>query len=146
MPSPLSHTSLLRHAVRRLGVLGLCVSLGLPLNTLHAQTPAGRLPNLGDGAELPLGAERRLGESIAREIYRDPDYLHDPVLGDYLQSIWQVLMASARQRGELTPELEQQFAWEVSLIRDRSINAFALPGGYLGVHLGLISAVASSDE
>jgi hypothetical protein len=82
---------------------------------------------LGDGAEVPLGVERRLGESIAREIYRDPDYLDDPVLGDYVQSIWQILLASARQRGELTPELEQQFAWEVSLIRDRSINAFALP-------------------
>jgi predicted Zn-dependent protease len=87
-----------------------------------------------------------LGESIAREIYRDPDYLDDPVLGDYVQSIWQTLLASARQRGELTPELEQQFAWEVALIRDRSINAFALPGGYLGVHLGLISAVSSGDE
>ena len=146
MLSPLHHLPLLRHAWRRLGLLSLCLSLGLPLNTLHAQTPAGRLPNLGDGAELPLGAERRLGESIAREIYRDPDYLDDPVLGDYLQSIWQVLMTSARQRGELTPELEQQFAWEVALIRDRSINAFALPGGYLGVHLGLISAVSSADE
>ncbi len=146
MLSPNCLSPWLRQAGRRLGLLSLCVSLGLPLHTLHAQTPTGRLPNLGDGAELPLGAERRLGESIAREIYRDPDYLDDPVLGDYLQSVWQVLMASARQRGELTPELEQQFAWEVALIRDRSINAFALPGGYLGVHLGLISAVASADE
>lgn len=115
----------------------------LPVAPMQAQT---RLPNLGDGAEVPLGVERRLGESIAREIYRDPDYLDDPVLGDYVQSIWQTLLASARQRGELTQELEQQFAWEVALIRDRSINAFALPGGYLGVHLGLITAVTSSDE
>ena len=138
--------SLHRVGWQRLGLLWLCMSLGLPLNTLHAQTATTRLPNLGDGAELPLGAERRLGESIAREIYRDPDYIDDPVLGDYLQSIWQVLLDSARQRGELTPELEQQFAWQVALIRDRSINAFALPGGYLGVHLGLISAVASPDE
>jgi hypothetical protein len=131
---------------RRLGVLGLCVALLLPLNGVQAQSSAIRLPNLGDGADLPLGVERRLGESIAREIYRDPDYLDDPVLGDYVQSIWQPLLASARQRGELTPELEQQFAWDVALIRDRSINAFALPGGYLGVHLGLIAAVNSGDE
>jgi predicted Zn-dependent protease len=34
----------------------------------------------------------------------------------------------------------------VFLIRDRSINAFALPGGYFGVHLGLIAAVGSVDE
>jgi predicted Zn-dependent protease len=134
------------HLLRRLGVLCVCATLLLPLPPAQAQLNSNRLPNLGDGAEVPLGVERRLGESIAREIYRDPDYLDDPVLGDYVQSIWQILLASARQRGELTPELEQQFAWEVSLIRDRSINAFALPGGYLGVHLGLISAVSSADE
>ena len=132
--------------LHRFGVLGLCAALLLPVAPAQAQWSNNRLPNLGDGAEVPLGVERRLGESIAREIYRDPDYLDDPVLGDYLQSIWQTLLASARQRGELTPELEQQFAWEVALIRDRSINAFALPGGYLGVHLGLISAVSSADE
>ena len=134
------------HLLRRLGVLGVCAALLLPVAPAQAQLNSNRLPNLGDGAEVPLGVERRLGESIAREIYRDPDYLDDPVLGDYVQSIWQILLASSRQRGELTPELEQQFAWEVSLIRDRSINAFALPGGYLGVHLGLISAVSSADE
>ena len=132
--------------LHRLGVLGVCFALSLPVSPVQAQLNNSRLPNLGDGAEVPLGVERRLGESIAREIYRDPDYLDDPVLGDYLQSIWQPLLASARQRGELTAELEQQFAWEVALIRDRSINAFALPGGYLGVHLGLISAVSSGDE
>ena len=135
---------------RRLGVRMSMVILGvlmaLPLNALQAQTTFTRLPNLGDGAEVPLGVERRLGESIAREIYRDPDYIDDVVLADYVQSLWQVLLASARQRGELTPELDQQFAWDVSLIRERSINAFALPGGYLGVHLGLVSAVASPDE
>ena len=134
------------HLLRRLGVLGVCAALMLPVAPAQAQLNSNRLPNLGDGAEVPLGVERRLGESIAREIYRDPDYIDDPVLGDYVQSIWQTLLTSSRQRGELTPELEQQFAWEVSLIRDRSINAFALPGGYLGVHLGLISAVSSADE
>jgi predicted Zn-dependent protease len=133
-------------AAKRWGVLSLCMALLLPMSPVQSQTTYSRLPNLGDGAEVPLGVERRLGESIAREIYRDPDYLDDPVLGDYVQLLWQTLLASARQRGELTPELEQQFAWEVALIRDRSINAFALPGGYLGVHLGLIAAVNSADE
>lgn len=133
-------------SLKRLGVLSLCVSLALPWNTLQAQGVNNRLPNLGDGAEVPLSVERRLGESIAREIYRDPDYVDDAVLRDYVQSLWQPLLAAARQRGELTPELDQQFAWDVALIRDRSINAFALPGGYLGVHLGLIAAVNSGDE
>jgi predicted Zn-dependent protease len=142
MFSPLVSSRLLQ----RLGVLSVCAAMLLSIAPVQAQSNQSKLPNLGDGAEVPLGVERRLGESIAREIYRDPDYLDDPVLGDYLQFIWQPLLASARQRGELTVELEQQFAWEVALIRDRSINAFALPGGYLGVHLGLISAVSSGDE
>jgi predicted Zn-dependent protease len=114
-----------------------------------AQTPvrsSGALPALGDTSELSASAERRIGDRIASSIYRDPDYLDDPVLGDYLQSIWQPLMTAARARGELGPELETRFAWDVMQIRDRSVNAFALPGGYLGVHMGLIAAVSTRDE
>ena len=121
----------------------LCAALALPPS---AWAQASRLPNLGDGAETTLGAERRIGDNIAREIYRDPAYIDDPVLRDYVQTIWQPLLAASRMRGELLPEMEEQFAWDIALIRDRSINAFALPGGYLGVHLGLISAVTSADE
>ena len=108
--------------------------------------PSGALPSLGDNSELAAAAERRIGQRIAASIYRDPDYIDDPVLTDYLQSIWQPLMAAARARGDITPELDERFAWELFLIRDRSINAFALPGGYLGVHLGLIGAVSNRDE
>lgn len=117
--------------------------------TLNAQSPArssGALPFLGDNSELAAAAERRIGDRIAASIYRDPDYIDDAVLADYLQTIWQPLMAAARARGELNIELDERFAWELFLIRDRSVNAFALPGGYLGVHLGLISAVSSRDE
>lgn len=115
----------------------------------QAQVPVrsgGSLPALGDTSELPASAERRLGDRIVSSIYRDPDYLDDPVLGDYLQGIWRPLMASARAKGELGEELEERFAWDILLIRNRTVNAFALPGGYLGVHLGLISVVESRDE
>lgn len=104
------------------------------------------LPALGDGVEMSSSAERRLGDRIARELYRDPDYIDDAILGEYVQGIWQRLMDGARQRGELQPELEERFAWDVVLGRDRSVNAFALPGGYMGVHLGLIAVVSSEDE
>jgi len=107
---------------------------------------SGALPSLGDTSELSSAAERRIGDRIAASIYRDPDYVDDPVLVDYLQGIWQPLMAAARVRGELSAELDERFAWQVFLIRDRSINAFALPGGYFGVHLGLIGTVGSADE
>ena len=84
---------------------------------------------MGDGGEMTASAERRLGDQIARELYRDPDYIDDPVLVEYVQDIWQRLLAAARLRGDLTPELDERFAWTVLLGRDRSINAFALPGG-----------------
>jgi predicted Zn-dependent protease len=104
------------------------------------------LPGMGDGGEMTASAERRLGDQIARELYRDPDYIDDPVLAEYVQDIWQRLLAAARIRGELTPELDERFAWTVLLGRDRNINAFALPGGYLGLNLGLIAVVGSRDE
>ncbi|WBY00112.1 M48 family metalloprotease [Ramlibacter tataouinensis] len=107
----------------------------------HAQ-----LPTLGDGSEMSSAAERRLGEKIARELYRDPDYIDDPVLVDYVQDIWQRLLDAARARGELSAELDERFAWQVLLGKDRSVNAFALPGGWLGLHLGLVSVTASRDE
>ncbi|TAG34519.1 MAG: peptidase M48 [Polaromonas sp.] len=116
----------------------------------QTQTPArvgsASLPSLGDNSELSAAAERRIGDRIAASIYRDPDQVDDPVLVDYLQSIWQPLMAAARARGELNAELQERFAWQVFLVRDRTVNAFALPGGYFGVHLGLVSTVSNRDE
>jgi predicted Zn-dependent protease len=112
-----------------------------------ATPPAGaQLPTLGDSGDVTTSAERKLGEKIARELYRDPDYIDDPVLVEYVQSIWQPLLAAARARGELTSELDERFAWTVLLGKDRTINAFALPGGWLGLNLGLVSVTASSDE
>ena len=91
-------------------------------------------------------AERRLGDRIARELYRDPDYVDDPVTMEYVQAIWKPLLAASRLRGELPPELDEAYAWEILLGRDRSVNAFALPGAYLGLHLGLVGVVTSRDE
>ena len=121
-----------------------------PLPASTATSPStrltGTLPTLGDSSELSAAAERRIGDRIAASIYRDPDYVDDVILSDYVQSIWQPLLASARARGDLSPELSERFAWDTFLIRDRTVNAFALPGGYFGVHLGLIGTVTSADE
>lgn len=112
-----------------------------------ADRPAlSNLPSLGDGQGMTLSAERRMGDRIARGIYRDPDYLDDPVLVDYLQSIWQPLLGAARDRGDVPPELSERLAWELMISRDRRVNAFALPGGYLGVHLGLIAVTERPEE
>ena len=112
----------------------------------RADASTAALPNLGDGTDMTPSSERRLGDRIARELYRDPDYVDDAILTEYVQGIWQPLLVAARQRGDLTPELYETYAWEVLLGRDRSVNAFALPGAYLGLHLGLVGVVTSRDE
>ena len=123
--------------------------LVLLLGALGSQagwTQSSALPSLGNSEGISLGAERKLGDRIARELYRDPDYLEDPVLDEYIQRLWAPLVKAAAARGELSTDLQERFAWRILLGRDRSVNAFALPGGYLGVHLGLIAVVSSNDE
>jgi len=73
------------------------------LATTAPASSARNLPSLGDGADMTLGDERRLGDSIVRTLYRDPDYLDDPALMAYLDSIWQPLLASAKARGDVPP-------------------------------------------
>ncbi len=116
--------------------------------TLSVAQAQASLPSLGDAASetLSIGAELRLGQQIMRSIRRDPQYFDDPLLLDYLQSLWQPLLSTARRQGQVDADTDHRFAWEPFLLRDRSINAFALPGGYMGVHLGLIAATDSREE
>lgn len=117
----------------------------LPAPAAWAQV---RLPSLGESAssDLSVGAEKRLGDQIMREARRDPLYLDDPVLLEYLQSIWQPLVAAGRRSGHIDGDTEHAFAWEAFLVKDRSVNAFALPGGYVGMHLGLIAITTTPDQ
>ncbi|MBA3590343.1 M48 family metalloprotease, partial [Methylibium sp.] len=150
--------SSLRHS-KRSGPLGLALALLLTsagpgpvfVPAAHAQVPGDNrnaLPSLGDSvsADVSVSAERRLGDRIMRDIRRDPDYLDDPVLLDYLQEMWAELIDASAARGNLPAELKERFAWELFLVRDRTVNAFALPGGYVGVHLGLIAMTVAPAE
>ena len=107
-----------------------------------------RLPALGESAsdDLSISQERRIGDQIMREGRRDPAYLDDPVLLEYLQQLWLPLVEAARKQGDINPETDRAFAWEAFLVRDRSVNAFAMPGGYIGVHLGLIALTSAPDQ
>jgi predicted Zn-dependent protease len=107
-----------------------------------------RLPGLGESAsdEFNLNQEKRIGEQIMREVRRDPAYLDDPLLLDYLQSLWAPLVRTARAQGDIDADTVRLFPYESFLVRDRSVNAFALPGGYVGVHLGLIAITGTPDE
>jgi predicted Zn-dependent protease len=137
----------LRRSLAAMVALSLLVAPGSGVVQAQAM-PSRALPALGDAAseDLTVGAERHLGDRIMQELRRDPDVIDDPLLFDYLQSLWQPLVSAARARGEVSADIDQRYAWEPFLVRDRSINAFALPGGYIGVHLGLIAMTATRDE
>jgi predicted Zn-dependent protease len=100
---------------------------------------AQNLPDLGDVSQAgftPL-QERRLGESIMREIRADRSYYDDAEATEYLATLGNRLAA-------VSPDSRQDF--EFFLIRDPQINAFALPGGFIGVNTGLLLASQSESE
>jgi predicted Zn-dependent protease len=97
------------------------------------------LPELGDvsAAAISLADERRLGESIMLEIRRDPSYLDDAEVADYVNSLGSRLTARS-------DAVRQEF--EFFVINDQQINAFALPGGFIGINSGLLLAAQSESE
>jgi predicted Zn-dependent protease len=128
------------------GIIALmrCHWMATPLFALLlAATPAvlaEGLPDLGESAQLDLSPqmERRIGESIMRDIrLREPGYVDDPEINGYLNRLGRGL---ARQ----SDEAKQEF--EFFALRDATLNAFAMPGGYIGVHTGLILAAQSESE
>lgn len=125
----------------------LVLAAGLTGPALRAQDRGfSALPALGDAGELTALDERKLGDLVMRDVYRDPEYMDDAILSEYVDGIWQRLLAAARERGEMSADVADHFAWTVVLVRDRTINAFSLPGGYFGLNLGLVATVSSRDE
>jgi beta-barrel assembly-enhancing protease len=137
----------LRDLLRR-GVACTCALAVALTAVLQPAAAQNNLPALGDSdsADFSVGAERKIGDEIMREIRIDPDYLDDPLLLEYVQSLWDPLVATGRRLGNITADIDQRFAWQAFLVRDQSVNAFALPGGYIGVHLGLIAITVTRDE
>ena len=116
-------------------IAAACLSLAL----FVPQSPAQTLPELGDtsGALLSPALERKIGEQAIQEIRREPNYLDDPELTEYVNEVGRRIVAS-------TSDAQQDF--EFFLVRDSTINAFAMPGGFVGVHTGLLLAAQTESE
>ena len=111
--------------------------------SLLAPAAAQNLPSLGGSEREDLSPimERKLGEQIMRDIRRDRDYLNDAPTLEYLNGFGNSLVAA---RPEVRGEAGYDFFFFT--VRDPSLNAFALPGGFIGVHSGLILAAQSESE
>lgn len=119
---------------RRLLAALLALTLAVP------PVGADNLPELGDVAsnDLSLATEKRIGQQIMHEIQaRDMAYLDDPDIETYLNQLGGRLVAVSTDPG---------MGFFFFPINDQSINAFAMPGGFIGVHAGLMLAAESESE
>ncbi len=103
-----------------------------------ATFPAG-LPDLGDvsSASLSDAQERTIGNRIMREVRVDKDYVDDPEIADYINSLGSRLLAAADG-----PRPDIDFF----VVRDDAVNAFALVGGHIGVNTGTILLTQNESE
>lgn len=103
--------------------------------TASAQT----LPDLGDAAQAVISPaqEKKLGEAAMRQVHAAGAYLNDPEVNAYLNALGQRLIGA-------TAAARQEF--EFFAVNDAGINAFALPGGYVGINIGLILLCQTESE
>ena len=105
-----------------------------------AQTRAGGdLPDMGSLADTVLTREqeREIALGVIEQIRRAGKLVTDPEINEYVGNIG-ARLAYRAQDGE--------HRFHFFVVKDPSINAFALPGGYIGVHTGLIEATANESE
>ncbi|MFO1317129.1 MAG: M48 family metalloprotease [Burkholderiales bacterium] len=107
----------------------------VPVAPVHAEG----LPDLGDASQVAFtpAQERKVGEAIVRQIRAQGAYLQDPEVNDYLNELGHRLVQASY-------DTKQDF--EFFAVPDAQINAFALPGGFIGVHTGLILLAQNESE
>src|SRR5690349_2803897 len=112
--------------------------LWIPLVLLIAAGPALgassiNLPDLGDASSTVISPaqERKLGEDLMRRMRRSLAVMDDPEITAYMQALGQRLVAHSDAPGA---------SFRFFVVSDPTINAFALPGGFIGVHTGLLLA------
>jgi predicted Zn-dependent protease len=98
-----------------------------------------RLPDMGSPADAILNntEEAQIGRAIMRDIRNSGQVVEDPLVTEYLNDIGSRIAAQTN---------EGQHSFTFFAVQDGRINAFALPGGYVGVHTGLLEATRNEDE
>jgi predicted Zn-dependent protease len=115
-------------------VLLLLLALPAP-----AQTTGSELPDIGNPAStaLSLADEYKIGLMIYRQLREAGQVVEDPEITEYLQGVGMRLASQAH---------EGAHRFTFFAVRDSGINAFALPGGFIGVNAGLVKATRSEAE
>lgn len=140
-PYPLRPTMAIRMASRRaLPSLLLCATLaGAGLGSGHSHGSDIDLPELGDGTSgiVSLQQEKELGTAWLASFRRQVKTVNDPLLEDYLEDlIYRLVTHSELKERDL----------QLVVVNNNTINAFAVPGGVIGVHDGLLQYAQNEDQ
>ncbi len=110
--------------------------------TLAVLSPAAEinLPDIGSPADATLSKndEARIGRAIMAQIRQSGQVVEDPLVTEYVNEIGHRIAAQANNDGI--------YDFSFFVIEDPVVNAFALPGGFIGVHTGLLEATRNEDE
>lgn len=120
-------------------ILPLVAAMAITLTTGTAPAQDGRLPDIGSSAGMVLGPTEQgeYGAMLLAQL-RHYDYvLDDPLIDGWLRTLGTRLRASSDR-----PQQEFTFF----MLKDRSVNAFATLGGYIGTNAGLVLTAGSEDE
>jgi predicted Zn-dependent protease len=120
-------------------ILPMKKSLLSALFALPLLAHADGLPDMGDISQEIISPqmEQQIGEQSMFQIRADKKYMDDPEIADYLNQLGARLVSNSPEPGQ---------AFEFFAINDSAINAFALPGGFIGVNTGLIQLSQSESE
>lgn len=126
------------HAVGALHRAATALALAAMLGCAGAAAQV-RLPDFGDSSESVISgaAERELGERFIREIRASMSIVDDPEVEEYIQDLGYKLVSSSDR---------QSLGFNFFVVNDRAVNAFAAPGGWVGINAGLIAATESESE
>jgi predicted Zn-dependent protease len=115
------------------------LSVLLPLQSL-AQSTGNDLPDIGSPASstLTLDDEFHIGLQVVRQLRDEGQIIEDPEATEYLQALGSRIVAQA------TGDSAQRFSF--FFVNDDTINAFALPGGFIGVNYGLVLATRNEAQ
>ena len=97
---------------------------------LFAQEKDLNLPSLGDRVSgvISLEQEKILGQGFLEQVYAQAPLINDPIIQEYTELLIYRLSETSQVK-------DRQFT--IILIDEKSLNAFAAPGGVIGVNGGL---------
>ena len=98
-----------------------------------------KLPNLGESSTSMFSSEfeHQLGRTWLRVFRSQVPTVNDPLLFDYLENLIYQLVRHSK--------LEDRRV-EIVIVDNPTINAFAVPGGVIGIHNGLLLWAQTEDE